>query len=60
MTVEEAIFLSEEVRNLTKMPLLPAHKAAIQLGIEALKERQEGILQGFQLWHEFLPGETKG
>jgi len=59
MTLEEAIYLNQEVKNIASPGILPAHIAAIKLGIEALKAWREA--QREQRWPSTmrLPGETE-
>jgi len=59
MTIDKAV----EILKFLIGPGMPRinldERDAVQLGIEALKERQEAIRLGIPLWHPLLPGETK-
>lgn len=59
MTLEKAIDVLEILSTIKWDFFGTSERDAINLGIEALKERIEAIEQGLPLWHELLPGETK-
>ncbi len=59
MTIDEAIELLEEQRDLEVFNDFKRIRDGFQLGIEALKRIQAGRVAGHILWEDELPGETE-
>ena len=59
LTLEEAIKYNEELQQGIDVQEMPKHYAAVQLGIEALKEIEDCRVDGGLFGVPLLPDETE-